>query len=118
MKLPNAEKAIVAKAKIVSYLLNLSSENGKSKARFFLAFGFTIEAWEVMAEALKQHALTHEVKAVEEHSPFGMHYVIEGALTTPDERNPAVRVVWIIDEGDDVPRLVSAYPLTSGGKVS
>jgi uncharacterized membrane protein YidH (DUF202 family) len=95
----------------VGYLLNLASENGRAKARFFLAFGFTIEAWEVMAQALKQHASEHEVTRVEERPPFGVHYIIEGALRTPDGRNPFVRVVWVIDEGDDVPRLVSAYPL-------
>lgn len=93
------------------YLLDLTSENGRAKARFFLSFGFTIEAWQIMAQTLKDHAGDHEVTRVEERPPFGTHYVIEGALTTPDGRNPAVRVVWIIDEGDDVPRLVSAYPL-------
>ena len=67
-----------------------------------------------MAEALKQHASDHEITKVEERPPFGIHYVIEGTLHTPDSRNPAVRVVWIIDDGDDVPRLVSAYPLSRG----
>ena len=110
MKLPNHERAMVAAPKIVSYLLSLGSENGRAKARFFLAFGFTIEAWEVMAEALKQHASDHEVTRAEARPPFGVHYIIEGALRTPDGRNPSVRVVWVIDEGDDVPRLVSAYP--------
>lgn len=100
--------------KIVNYLLDLSSENGKSKARFFLAFGFTIEAWELMAQALKQHASDNEVIKVEERPPFGVHYVIEGVLQTPDSRNPSVRVIWIIDDGDDTPRLLSAYPLGEG----
>jgi hypothetical protein len=111
LKLPNHERAIIAEAKIVSYLLNLASENGRAKARFFLAFGFTIEAWEVMTQALKQHANDHEVARVEGRPPFGVHYIVEGALRTPDGRNPLVRVVWVIDEGDDMPGLVSAYPL-------
>ena len=111
MRLPNHERAIVTAPKIASYLLNLASENGRAKARFFLAFGFTIEAWEVMAQALKQHASDHEVTRVEERPPFGAHYIIEGALRTPNGPNPSVRAVWVIDEGGDVPRLVSAYPL-------
>jgi hypothetical protein len=111
MKLPNRERAVITEAKIVLYLLNLSSENGKAKAKFFLAFGFTIEAWQIMAEALRQHANDHEVTKVEERPPFGIHYVIEGTLQTPDGRNPSVRVIWIIDDDDIVPRLVSAYPL-------
>jgi hypothetical protein len=112
VKLPYLENAVVAEAKITKYLLNLNSENGKAKARFFLAFGFTIEAWEVMAEALRQHAADHEVAKVETRPPFGVHYVIEGAIHTPDKRNPDVRVVWIIDDGGEIPRLVSAYPLS------
>lgn len=114
MKLPNAEKALVPRAKIVHYLLDLTNENGKAKALFFLAFGFSTESWQVMAQALTQHAREHDVTKIEERPPFGVHYVIEGMLNTPDGRNPAVRVVWIIDDGDDVPRLVSAYPLSKG----
>jgi Domain of unknown function (DUF6883) len=114
MKLANPDKALVPETKIVRYLLDLTNENGKAKAQFFLAFGFTIEAWQVMAQALKQHASDHELTKVEERPPFGVHYVIEGTLNTPDSRNPAIRVVWIIDDSDDIPRLVSAYPLSGG----
>lgn len=79
------ETAYVGKAdvpifKVVNYLLDLTSENGKMKARFFLVFGLTIDAWEVMAEALKLHASSHEVAKIEERPPFGVHYVIEGSL--------------------------------------
>jgi hypothetical protein len=88
LKLPNVEKAEVPKSKVVNYLLDLTNENGKTKARFFLAFGFTIEAWEAMAQALKHHAISHEVMKSGERPPFGVHYVIEGSLTTPDGRNP------------------------------
>lgn len=112
MTLPNVEKAVVAEAKITRYLLDLTSENGRSKARFFLAFGFTVDEWEVMAKALKQHAASHDVKNIEPRPPFGVNYVIEGALITPDGRNPAVRVIWAIDTGGDTPRLISAYPLS------
>jgi hypothetical protein len=111
MKLPNLEKAVVPEAKIIRYLLNLESENGKTKARFFLSFGFTIETWEIMAQAIKQHAGIHDVAKIEIRPPFGVHYVVEGSLITPDGRNPKVRVVWIIDEDSHIPRLVSAYPL-------
>jgi hypothetical protein len=114
MQLPNRNKAHIPQAKIVRYLLDLTNDNGKSKAEFFLAFGFSPAAWQVMAQALIQHAHEHPVAKVEERPPFGIHYVIEGTLHTPDGRNPRARVVWIIDEGDDVPRLVSAYPLSKG----
>ena len=102
MKLPNADQTIVPEAKITRYLLDLTSPKGKSKAVFFRAFGFTIEQWQVMADALKQHAATYEVASTEadEH---GTRYVIEGVLNTPDGRNPQVRAVWIIREDETDP---------------
>ena len=110
MKLPNADQAIVQEPKITRYLLDLTSPKGKSKAVFFRAFGFTIEQWQVMADALKQHATAHEVTSTEadEH---GTRYVIEGVLHTPDGRNPQVRAVWISREDEPNPSFVSAYPL-------
>jgi hypothetical protein len=116
LKLPNQEKAIVAKSKIVNYLLDLFSENGKAKARFFLSFGFTIEAWEVMAQALKQHVSDHDVTRVEERPPFGVHYVVEGTLNTPDGRNPSVRVIWIIDTGGRHTTTGKRISVVGGGK--
>ena len=110
MKLPNVDQALVPEAKITRYLLDLTSPKGKSKAVFFRAFGFTIEQWQMMADALKQHAAAYEVASTEadEH---GTRYVIEGALNTPDGRNPQVRAVWIIREDETEPSFVSAYPL-------
>jgi len=109
-KLPNGDKAIVPQAKITHYLLDLTSKDGESKARFFLAFGFTINAWEIMAAALKQHAATHEIASTRE-TAYGIHYSIEGALATPDQRNPQVRSVWKIEADEIIPALVTAYPL-------
>lgn len=43
--LPNAEKAVVPRAKIVGYLLSNTHPSGKSKAEFFSSFGFSSEAW-------------------------------------------------------------------------
>lgn len=41
-----------------------------------MSFGFSIEAWEVLAEALRRHAAEHKVTKIET-SPFGTRYVIE-----------------------------------------
>lgn len=112
MKLPNYEQAIVPQKKITQYLLSLTHPDGKSKAKFFLRFGFTKDAWETMAIAFINHASNHELAKIEE-SPFGIRYVVEGELITPDGRNPEVRSIWFIATGDDIPKLISAYPLES-----
>ena len=110
MKLPNHEKAIIAREKIVDYLLSFVHKDGRSKAEFFTRFGFTAEHWEVLADALKLHATEHEVIKTET-SPFGMRYIIEGELSAPDGRQPSVRVVWFIENESNVPQLATAYPL-------
>jgi hypothetical protein len=110
MKLPNLDNALVHEAKIKDYLLSETHDLGKEKAAFFTSFGFTATEWTVLAAALLQHAYTHEVSKIIE-SVHGIKYVIEGTLHTPDQRQPRVRVVWMVDAGSRVPRLVTAYPL-------
>ncbi len=110
MKLPNGENAVVAEAKIVRYLLDLTHPVGRSKAAFFLRFGFTLEAWNVMAKALRQHAAEHEVVKVEA-TEDGNRYVIEGIIQTPDGRNPFVRSIWFVEQDQRVPQFITAYPV-------
>ena len=110
MKLPNYERALVPQAKITAYLLSLNHEDGRSKARFFMSFGFAVEQWQTLAEALLAHAAAHEVAKIEP-SPFGLRYVIEGIISTPDGRTPQIRTVWFIENGEERARFVTAYPL-------
>lgn len=42
-KLPNPDKLVVEREKIVDYLLNPAHRYGASKARFFADFGFRLE---------------------------------------------------------------------------
>lgn len=110
MKLPNPDKLVVEREKIADYLLNPAHRYGASKARFFIEFGFRIEEWERLAEALREHGRTQEVARTRE-TGFGPRYVVEGELNTPSGRRPRVRTVWQMDEGAVAPRLISAYPL-------
>lgn len=113
MKLPNHEQAVVAERKIVNYLLDETHPTGKHKAAFFKRFGFDVEKWTLLESALRRHAADHEVASTLE-TDEGIHYVVEGELQTPDERNPHVRCVWAIDTGSDTPRFITAYPLDKG----
>jgi hypothetical protein len=111
MKLPHLKNAYVPEAKIVKYLLNVEHEQGgKDKAAFFMRFGFTIDAWELLAQALLAHAATHDVASTAEKSGV-TNYAVEGALNTPDKRQPLVRTIWTLEEGSEAPRFVTAYPL-------
>ena len=110
MKLPNAEHAMIEKEKITEYLLNPAHRYGASKARFFGAFGFCREQWELLARALREHAQMHEVNEVRE-TGFGPRYEVDGPLWSPDGRCPRVRSVWQLDHGMVAPRLITAYPV-------
>ena len=110
MPLPQAEIAEVPRAKIVEYLLSLTHRDGRGKAIFFLGYGFSPDRWEVLAEALRQHALKNDITKVE-MTPFGQRFVVEGSLLAADGRTPNVRTVWFLDEGETRPRFVTAYPL-------
>lgn len=110
MKLPNYENAIVEQAKVMEYLLNVKHPYGGGKAHFFSKFGFCVEHWEQLAEALSEHGRRYEVTA-ERETGFGPRYTVDGELKTPDGRHPDVRTVWQMDEGAIAPRLITAYPL-------
>lgn len=94
----------------MDYLLSPTHPEGQGKAVFFRHFGFSPESWEKLAAALRRHAVEHGVTRMES-SPFGTRYIVEGIMETPSGRRPRIRAVWFVEENDDVPRLVTAYPL-------
>lgn len=110
MLLPNAHLAVVERKKITEYLLNPKHRYGASKARFFAEFGFLVDDWEVLAEALREHARRYEVTATRQ-ARWGPRYEIDGELDAPDGRRPRIRSVWQFDDGEIAPRLITAYPL-------
>jgi len=115
MTLPNANRARVDRVKIRGYLLCPLQPDGRGKAEFFLRFGFRPEAWEVLAHAPRDHGQTHRVTRMVD-SAFGTRYAVEGALKTPDGRNPWVRSVWVVEGPELAPRLVTTYPIGVGSR--
>ncbi|MBM3539770.1 MAG: hypothetical protein FJX55_18325, partial [Alphaproteobacteria bacterium] len=106
--LPAAERAVVDDRKITDYLLSAAHPAGRAKAAFFRGFGFSIDRWAILRAAILEHARTAAiVEAID--TPYGRKYVIEGPMTAPDGRAPAVRAVWFIGKGEAAPRFVTAY---------
>ena len=93
----------------MDYLLSSANPRGRTKADFFLNFGFSIDHWEDFAEALRLQAASHEVARVVE-TAYGPRYHVDGPIETSDGRNPRVRTVWQIDLGSDYPRFITAHP--------
>jgi hypothetical protein len=110
VQLPGAENAIVAEEKIRGYLLSMSHLEGRSKARFFAAFGFSEVDWKVFAKALQQHAVQYEA-VLSKRNAYGRFYHIDGPIGSPDGRNPLVRSVWVVEAESSLPRLITAHPI-------
>ena len=109
MRIPNAKHAQVDREKIERYLLCHDHPDGASKARFFEQFGFDRANWRKLAAALQEHAQTQPV-AKTVVTAYGTRYIVDGRMSGLDGRQPPIRTVWIIEEGVDQPRLVTAYP--------
>ena len=76
--------------------------------------GFSSESWETMVFALQDHAQQSDVVRVDD-TEFGIRYIVEGQLRTPNGRNPIVRVVWFVEKGDNHP---PGYRLSAGRRYS
>ena len=109
MKLPNSHLAVVDRRKITEYLLNPDHRFGASKAQFFGGFGFTADAWETLADALRRQGEQGDVVGVVD-TGFGPRYEVEGPIDAPDGRRPRLCTVWQVDAGEVAPRLITAYP--------
>jgi hypothetical protein len=48
-------------------------------------------------------------------SSHGKKYIVDGPISRPGGSERLVRSVWIVDTGETVPRLVTAYPLEGQG---
>jgi hypothetical protein len=55
LKLPNYEQAVVPERKITAYLLSPTHPDERSKEKFLTAFGFSVDDWETLANALLRH---------------------------------------------------------------
>jgi hypothetical protein len=109
MNLPDFNNVIIPERKIKGYLLSSSHPSGRYKAEFFFKFGFSLENWYLLVDALRKHAKLNEVTRIEKNE-FGTRYVIEGPLISPDGRSPDVRVIWFNEDGEHLLRLVTVYP--------
>lgn len=110
MQLPNRANAYISPKKLREYLLSDTHPVGRFKAKVFTSVGFTDDYINSLREGLLAIAYMNEVRQ-EHQENYGRKYVLDGALPTPCGTLLQVRTVWMIDEGEDAPRFVTAYPL-------
>ena len=109
MKLPEAQRAVIAPAKIQNYLVSTSHPIGRFKEPFFANLGYTVANWQKLEQDLLALAASGEAKLGRE-SPYGQKYEIHGTLNGPSGKSARVLTVWIVRFRSDVPQFVTAYP--------
>jgi hypothetical protein len=109
MKLPNQEQAVIAREKLVKYLLNTEHKRGGPKARLFAQFGYSLDNWNQLDADIRFYHLNAEVSEVRQ-TMYGMRYEIRAPLQTPNGRILEIRTIWQIDAGTNVPRLITIIP--------
>jgi hypothetical protein len=108
VKIPGAERAVLDPAKIQNYLLSQEHPVGRAKARFFGQLGFRQENWTVLQDELFRSArLEAQLGAA---TRFGQKYLVHGPINGPSGRTAAIVAVWIVLNGEDFRRFVTAYP--------
>jgi hypothetical protein len=113
LRIPNADRAVIEPAKLNDYLLSRGHPVGRFKASFFLALGYSVEAWRQLENDLRNQHLSRDATA-EPSTDYGRKYAIRATLVGPSGQSADVVSVWVVRTGEDFPRFVTAYP--EGGR--
>ena len=107
---PPRNNAYIATSKLTGYLLNRNGTiDAKGKAKFLYGYGFTVNNWQQLEDALFVH-LEHSALIETELTDYGIKYRFYGNLPTPDNRNPLILTIWQLDNGTDRLRFVTLVP--------
>lgn len=109
MKVPNYERAIVPKEKLIDYLLNFDHIDGRSKAFFYQKYGFEKANYDLLIESLKRIITENDFDDCVE-TVWGKKYIVFGYLDSIRQPPPLVKTVWQIKTGEESPILITAYP--------
>lgn len=110
MKIPYADQAIVSLQKIREYCLNPLHDEGKHKARVFLAaLGMTATDAEALRFLLLQAVRTQDA-VLGYKDAYGQRYIVDAQVNWRGKR-AIIRSAWILEQDSNIPRLTSCYVL-------
>lgn len=115
--LPNYRAAVIPKAKLSGYALNMDHpKGGRDKAIAFRdALGYTVDNEAELSASLlvglgKWRAVERPTAA------HGRPFEVKMLLTGPNGKRATVKTAWQIDNGSDIPRLISVYVYKEKGR--
>ena len=109
MKIPNGDRAIIDKSKLTDYALNINHDRGGPKAKKLIRYGYSPDNWQQLELDIRKYHLTADIR-IEKATRYGTRYEIRAALLAPINKPLYVRTIWQIDNGTDLPRLITLVP--------
>lgn len=91
------------------YLLAPDHPEGGGKARFFIERGYDPARHWIFRRDLRRLARRGTVTETI-LTDYGMKFIVDGVVDTPDGTCARLRTVWIIKPAERQPRFVTAYP--------
>jgi hypothetical protein len=105
--LPYADKAIIPEQKIKNYSLDFDREPNKAAA-FKNALGYDLSNADDLIDNIRRNV--KNFRAVQKpDNDYGKRYEVLMTLTGANGKTANVKTAWIIDNGTEKPRLISAY---------
>ncbi|MCX7110258.1 MAG: hypothetical protein NTX45_09035 [Proteobacteria bacterium] len=108
MKFPNSEHALIPPEKISGYLLSPDHPTGKFKAAFFHSQGYSQVHWKRLENDIR--SILENDAIYGERTEYGQKFEVKGKITGPVGKPFLLVTVWIILNGEDVPRFITAFP--------
>lgn len=102
-----ASDAVIARTKVVDYLLEWRPENDKS--HFLGLAGYTIAHADQLADDIRAQLLPMEAM-FEETTEYGIKYRISGGLIGPNGRRLQVDSIWMVEAASGVTKFITLYP--------
>lgn len=102
-----AANALIARDKVVNYLLKWRPENDKSQ--FLMLAGYTVAQPDLLVNDIRNQLLPLDAQ-VEEMTEYGGKYRITGTLTGPNGRVLWVETVWMVESVSRVTKFITLYP--------
>jgi uncharacterized protein DUF6883 len=110
MRLPNAERAFVDTEKLRDYCLSQTHSRGRHKARVFAeALGMTAVNAEELRRLILAAARVSDATLAEKDD-YGQRHLVDFWINRTG-LEARVRTSWIVQGGEDFPRLTSCYVL-------
>ena len=90
-----------------NYLLSSSHPAGKYKSYFFNAIGYAKNDWRQLEEDIR--SLLENDVSIGDKTECGQKYEIIGDIQSPSGRVVQIITIWIILNGENFPKFVTAY---------